>query len=232
MSSSFAVSPLRAPTEDLLEHLPASSVMEYRKGQIIYGPQQPSKGLYLVAAGMVDLSQMSEDGSEILLDIIRPEEVFGQSAFHSVSRDSERATARQDTGVMTWAASEIEDLVTKRPRLAVALLQILSQRNAELVQRIESLARDTIEQRLARSLIRFSERFGTAESNGAVRMLPLTHGVLSRYVGTSREIISHYMSQFRRKGYIDYSRSWILLYREALEASIRDSPYPLADTTN
>jgi CRP/FNR family cyclic AMP-dependent transcriptional regulator len=232
MASSIAVSQSRAPLEDVLAHLPVSNVVEYRKGQIIYSPERPSKGLYLVAAGKVDLSQVAADGSEVLLDIFRPEELFGESAFHAVPRDSEQAKAHENSGVMTWATSEIEDLVTKRPRLAVALLQILAQRNAELARRVESLAMDTIERRLARSLIRFSERLGTPEEDGSVRMLPLTHGLLSRYVGTSREIISHYMNRFRRQGYVNYSRSGILLYRDALKARIGECGAPAAETTN
>ncbi len=31
-------------------------------------------------------------------------------------------------------------------------------------------------------------------------MMPLTHELLSQYVGTSREIVTHYMNQFRRQG--------------------------------
>jgi len=231
MASGIVASASRAPHEDVLAHLPISSVVEYRKGQIIYGPQQPSKGLYLVASGKVNLSQIAHDGSEILLDIIGPEELFGESALHDVRRCSDQATAHENSGVMTWATSEIEDFVTKRPRLAVALLQILAQRNTELSRRIESLAVDTIERRLARSLIRFSERHGTLEDDGSVRMLPLTHGLLSRYVGTSRELISHYMSRFRKQGYVTYSRSGIQLYRDALQASI-DGGYASSKTTN
>jgi tetratricopeptide (TPR) repeat protein len=48
----------------------------------------------------------------------------------------------------------------RRPRLAVALLQILVQRSIDFVQRIESFSVDNIARRLARTLIRFWERFG------------------------------------------------------------------------
>jgi len=232
MPSTIAASESRAPLEDVLAHLPVSSLVDYRKGQIIYSPKQPSKSFYLVVAGKVEISQTTRDGSEVLVDIVGPEELFGESAFHHVLRDSEQAKAHENSRVMTWATSEIEDLVMKRPRLAIALLQVLAQRNAELTRRIESLAVDTIERRLARSLIRFSERLGTPEDDGSVRMLPLTHGLLSRYVGTSRELISHYMNQFRRQGYLNYSRSSIQLYRDALRASIVEGGLPAAETTN
>jgi CRP-like cAMP-binding protein len=210
----------RAPLEDVLAYLPASTVTEYRQGQIIYSPQQPSKGLYIVVSGKVSLSQITHDGNELLLDIVSREELFGESALRDASACSDQAAAHETTGVMAWSTSEIENLLTERPRLAIALLQFLVQRNAELTRRIESLAVDTIERRLARSLIRFSERLGTEGADGSVRMLPLTHSLLSRYIGTTREVVTHYMNRFRNQGYVAYSRSGIQLHRDMFRAPL------------
>jgi len=121
---------------------------------------------------------------------------------------------------MTWPISEMEGLVTKRPRLAVALLQNVAQRNTELAERIESFATEGVERRLARSLLRLSERLGAPEENGSVRIMPLTHALLSRYVGTSREVVTQHMNRLRKQGYVNYSRHGILLYYGALKASI------------
>jgi CRP-like cAMP-binding protein len=41
-------------------------------------------------------------------------------------------------------------------------------------------------------------------------MMPFTHEALSRFVGTSREIVTHYMNRFRRLGFISYSRRGIV----------------------
>ena len=220
MASSAASLELHTRTENVLEHLPVPSTTHYGKGQTIYGPDNPSNSIYLVVTGYVGISQIAEDGSEVLLEIVRPDELFGESAFFDVPRDSERATAIEGTKLMTWAISDMEDLVMKRPRLAVALLRILAQRNAEFTRRIESFSIDNVERRLARSLIHFSERLGAPEEDGSVRMMPLTHEMLSRYVGTSREIVTQFMNRFRKQGYVSYSRQGIHLYRHALKASI------------
>jgi len=215
MASNTTSPALCTRIEDVLAHLPVSRTTEYGKGQAIYGPDRLSKSIYLVVTGKVGISQIAEDGSEVLLEIVRPDELFGESAFLDVS-PPERATAIEKAKVMTWAVSDMEDLVMKRPRLAVALLQILALRNAEFTRRIESFSIDTIERRLARSLIRFSERLGTPGEDGSVRMMPLTHALLSRYVGTSREIINHYMNRFRKQGYVSYSRRGIVLNGDTL----------------
>jgi CRP/FNR family cyclic AMP-dependent transcriptional regulator len=209
-----------------LGYLPISSTMEYGKGQIIYGPSKLSQSIYLVVTGKVGISQIAEDGSEVLLEIASPDDLFGESAFLKAPRRSERAAAIETATLMTWAVSDMENLVMKRPRLALALLQILAQRNAEFTCRIESFAIDGIERRLARSLIRLSERLGTPDKDGAVRMMPFTHVLLSRYIGTSREIVSHYMNQFKRQGYVSYSRQGILLYRDTLKTVLDRGNFP------
>ena len=232
MASSSTSSGLQARIEDVVAHLPASSTTEYGKGQTIYDPDSLSNNVYLVVAGKVGLSQIAEDGREVLLEIVRPEELFGESAFINVPCRSQRATVIEKAQLMTWVASDIEQLVMKQPRLAVALLQILAQRNADFTRRIESFAIDSIERRLARSLLRFSERLGTLEEDGSVRMMPFTHALLSQYVGTSREIVTQYMNRFRKQGYMAYSRHGILLYRDALERMLAGNAYASAETSN
>ena len=231
MASSTSLG-LETRTEDVLAYLPISSIMEYRKGQMIYGPNKLSKSIYLVVTGKIGISQVSEDGSEVLLEIVSPDDLFGESAFLDVPGRSERAIAIETATLMNWAISDMEDLVMKRPRLAVALLQILAQRNAEFTCRIESFAIDTIERRLARSLIHLSERLGTPESDGFVRMMPLTHDMLSRYIGTSREIVTQYMNRFRKKGYVSYSRRGIQVYRDTLKRVLDRSAFPAEQTSS
>jgi len=82
---------------------------------------------------------------------------------------------------------------------------------------VEGLALYKTPQRVAWSLLRFAERLGVKEEDGAVRMPPLTHQLLAEYIGTSREIVTFQMNQLRRQGFLRYSRKAIYVYKEALE---------------
>ena len=190
---------------------------------MIYDQQQPSTAIYLVIDGKVKVSRLADDGHQVVVDIYQPDEFFGESALLNLPHRCEQATALENTRLMAWTAAEIEDIVTKRPRLAVALLQIQVQRTLDMTQRIESFSADNIARRLARSLIRFSERLGTLETDGSVHMSAFTHELLSQYVGTSREIVTHYMNQFRRMGYLQYSRRGIVMYRDAMHQWLREN---------
>jgi CRP-like cAMP-binding protein len=220
MATSIAALDEHTRLEDLLEHLPASRATQYRKGQRIYGPDDTSKSIYMVVTGTVGISQIAEDGRELLLELVRPDELFGESAFLNEPCRTELATAIEGAELMAWAISEMTALVIRRPPLALALLQFLAQRNATLTRRIESLSIDSVERRLARSLIRLAERLGTPEEDGSVRMMPFTHVMLSRYIGTTREIVTQHMNRFRKQGYVSYSRQGIRLHRGSLRAML------------
>jgi len=223
MATSPVVHAPQKSLEDPLAHLPCSSIVEYRKGQMIYNQDQPCTAIYLVIDGMVKVSRLAEDGRQVIVDIYQNDEFFGESALLGLPHRAEQAVVLETARLMTWTAPEIEDIVMKRPRLAVALLQILVQRTLEFTHRIESFSADNISRRLARSLIRFSERLGTPDTDGSLRMSPFTHELLSQYVGTSREIVTHYMNQFRRQGYLRYSRKGIVLYRDAFKEYLRQT---------
>jgi CRP/FNR family cyclic AMP-dependent transcriptional regulator len=63
-------------------------------------------------------------------------------------------------------------------------------------------------------------------------MMPFTHVQLSRYVCTSREIVTHYMNRFRKQGYVNYSRLGIFLYRDTMKMALDKGNFRSADTND
>jgi len=211
-----AASAIGEEFEDPLAYLPFSTIMEYPRHGTIYTHDQPSTHLYLVMAGRVKVSRLADNGAQTVIEIYRTDDFFGESVLLNPFNHQEHATAIDAVKVMTWSAAVLDELMLRRPRLAFALLQVLARRNASLKERIESFSADSIARRLARSLIGFAERLGTAEQDGIVWLPAFTHELLSQYVGTSREIVTYYMNRFRREGYVYYSRATITLRAGAL----------------
>jgi CRP-like cAMP-binding protein len=217
MATSPAVFIEPRQAENPLAYLPSSPVRECKKEQVLYSPDQCSSSLYMVVKGKVKVYRIAQAGREVLVDIYHTDEFFGDSALIGAMNGHEKAIALEpDTRVMMWTGNEVEELILNRPRLGIALLQITAQRCIHFGWRIDGFASDTIERRLARTLVRFSERFGKVQEDGSIQMMPLTHEMLSQYVGTSREIITHHMTQFRRLGYLQYSRKEVVIYPDAM----------------
>jgi CRP/FNR family cyclic AMP-dependent transcriptional regulator len=207
--------------EDALNYLPHAPVHDYRKGQIIYGQNKPSS-LYLVVEGKVKVSRLTGNGGHAVMDVYQTDDLFGESTLIGSSQDwNETAIAIENTKVMAWTLDQVEDIAARRPQLAIALLQIVVQRSECFGQRIQGFSLDNIARRLAEALLRFSERMGRQTEPGSVEMTAFTHELLGQYIGTSREIVSQYMNQFRREGFLLYSRKGILLRPEMIRHWLR-----------
>jgi CRP/FNR family cyclic AMP-dependent transcriptional regulator len=232
MPSDSSALPGRAPhvtvIEDPLAYLPVSALLEFRRGQIVYGDDRPAPGIYLIIEGKVKVSRVAAGGRQVLLDIYQHDEFFGESAFVG-PQCGECAVAFENTKLMTWSIPELEEIAMRNPRLGIALMQLLARRSVDFCDRIESFSVDTVAPRLIRGLIRFSERFGTPAKEGSVRIIPLTHEVLSEYVGTSREIVTLFLTRFRRQGYLTYSRDGIFLQPETLKALLSPDANSMPD---
>jgi CRP-like cAMP-binding protein len=208
---------------DPLEYLPSSKVVFYKKNQIIYSQHDSATGVYLVIDGRVRVSRNTYGGNRLLVDIYRNDEFFGESVFAGQLNRTEFAVAHENASVMAWTVDEIQEIAARRHQLAIGLLQVIVRRSVLLNDQIESFATETIERRLARALIRFSERFGEQTDGGEVSMMALSHQLLSEYIGTSREIVTQLFNKFRRRGHLEYSRKGILLHGDGLKELLRRS---------
>ena len=212
--------PTKKSLEDPLDYLPCSKIVECGKGRVIYGPENPSTNLYVIISGMIAVERVAGDGPKVLVEIYRADDLIGESALIGLYDTHENAVAFDDAKLMIWTREDVEALVLRQPRLGVALLQTFTQRTIELAERIESFSFEQIEHRLARSLIHFSERLGRILEDGSIGMMPITHELISQYIGTSREQVTQGMNAFRRLGYVRYSRTGLVLYPEALRKDV------------
>jgi CRP-like cAMP-binding protein len=203
--------------EDPLALLPRTPIREYKKNEVIYDAEERGEALYLVIEGRVKVSRLTEGGKEVILDFYHRDDFFGDTGFLSRNHQGERATALDKTSLMLWTIVELKRLMMRTPTLGPALLRVLAQKLADANLRIETFALDTINRRLAGALLHLAERFGQPAENQSVHLLPITHEQLARYVGTSREIVTQYMNQFRRERLLRYSRRGVDLDAAALQ---------------
>jgi CRP/FNR family transcriptional regulator, cyclic AMP receptor protein len=203
--------------EDALMYLPRKGVTDYRRGQIIFDENDPSKGLHLVVQGRVKVAIPLEDGSQTVVDIFTTDDFFGESSLLGAGQSPERALALDNVTLMSWTSAEIEDQVDRQPRLGVALLQMLVKRTLDFEERLQSFAVDKTPERVVRALLRFADRLGSSSDDGSVKIPALTHQVISEYVGTSREIVTFQMNYLRQKGFLRYSRKGIQIYADSLK---------------
>ena len=172
--------------EDPLALLPRKPVQQFARKRLIYGPQRPADGLYVVVAGRVKVSQSVTDGTETIIRIVSTDGIFGESAMLGSSGKYESAVTIEPVKVMAWSAAEIESHIVREPRLGLALVQYMVRQCMTMEERIQCMAICKTPERVALALVQLADATGVALEDGALRMGGLTHHTLAEYVGTSR----------------------------------------------
>src|SRR4051812_43691618 len=207
--------------EDPLTYLPRKPVQEFAKRRVIYDAQQPSDHLYVVILGRVKITNVGDDGSQMVARIICAEGLFGESALIGATRRSEAAVALDNVTLMSWSTAEIEHQIERELRLGLALSQYLVRQCIELQDRIESMAVYKTPERVMLALIQLADTLGTPMADGSTRVSALTHHTIAEFVGTSREIVTFQLNRLRRLGMLRYSRKHMDIYTIAMQDALR-----------
>ncbi len=214
--------PVAAAWDDPLDILPRRKPQDFSKDQMVYSAHDRAESFFLVVDGFVKLSRFGESGKEIVIDFCARDSFFGESCLLGSPYRGETAVAQEDTSIMEWTTSDLHSILIRLPELGPSLLRVLARKLRHADARIESLATDPIGQRLIKALLRLADELGEPNGRSTIHIMPVTHELLARYVGTSREIITQHMSQFRRKGLVRYSRAGIEFDPAELRSLIGD----------
>lgn len=222
---------------DLLEQLPfrQGAGREYRKDQVVYAPDSKEDlRIYVVQEGRVITKALTITGDSVGLEMLEREEIFGLEAL--VGSYTTLARCAEYTRTLSWDVGTIDQLQRTNPELAVALAQAAIHRSIYFQRRIEELASMQIQERLATLLIEKAKKSaGTIGEDGGITLAPITHETLGHFIGTSREIVTHYMNLFRRAGYINFDRKsirvfntigfaeWVRAHSDKFDANFRDA---------
>lgn len=195
-----------------------TEMVSCRRNCQLFFTDEPSDHIYLVKEGRIKLSRTSSEGREIILDILGPGEIFGELALAGEDIRSHSAEALQDALVCIIPRRVFEGLLQRHPEMVLRVLKLVGLRRRELEMRLEDLVFQPVAGRLALALLWQSERHGTVEEDGSIR-ITLTQKDLAFLIGASREAVAEQLAGLKQQGLIQTSyRSIRLLDRTALKS--------------
>lgn len=203
-----------------LEGVDARAVARgHQEGVAIYRAGNPARSLYILASGRVKITRPRPGGSDVVVDVVLPGEYFG--ALPSLGQRAYEDTAETLTVSCTLAISQedLDRILRAYPQVALELIPVLARRLAEARRVITRLSGDSVERRLAGTLLALADRAGQLQQDTTLLQLPLTRSDLAGMTGATTESVSRTLSRWRRMGIIDSGRRWIAIRdRSAIEA--------------
>ena len=199
----------RAPGSERDQFATNALIVRLPVGKQILNMRENPTTMAFLTAGAVRVYLISPEGREISLYHIEPGGACVLTASCILGGSGFPAIAEVEKEVLAWAvpAAVFRQWVTRSEFWRHYVFQLLGDRLATVLARLEEITFDRLDSRLARVLLSGGDDwFGT-------------HERLAVDVGTAREVISRILDRWRTVGWIETRRGQIkVLNRAALQA--------------
>lgn len=197
------------------------TILNVRKGEVIYRPGQAAENLYLVLDGEIGLSLLGSKGNSLRLAVLASGEFFGIAALVPSWRRVSHASAVRNSRIgevpaqffvekvcgISWKSFSTLTELTLKPLFAVSLRRALFL--------IEDLPN-----RVATVLWEYASHPEARKQRGLLP-LSLTHEEISALVGASRPRVSLALKQLEERGFFIRQGKQIMVQQAALGAYLR-----------
>ena len=194
-------------TEQEKEILRKSAVSRrYEKGSFIHSSDRDCLGMLFIISGEIRTYILSDEGREITLFRLYPNDLCVLSASCVISQISfdTQMTARQDTEVLIIPPNITALLKEQNISVRCFLYEQATERFSEVMWAMQQILFKGLDQRLAAFLVEECER----TNSNAVCM---THEQIARNISSAREAIARMLKQFTQDGLVELKRGEIII---------------------
>jgi CRP/FNR family transcriptional regulator, cyclic AMP receptor protein len=190
-------------------------------GRQIFSKGDAGHGLLAVLSGVVKVSVPSEDGKEIVLNLIGPNEIFGEIALLDGRPRTADATTLTKCELLVLDRRDFLPILMEEPAVAIKLLEVVCSRLRRTSEQVEDLSFGDLPSRLAKALLRLAEIQGTID-NPRPRVA-ITQKELGHTVGLSRESTNRYLREWQDAGYVALEKGVCIINDRDLIARLSHS---------
>jgi CRP/FNR family cyclic AMP-dependent transcriptional regulator len=178
---------------------------------------EPANEFFLLLRGQAKVTASASDGTDTVINVMGPGEVFGEIAILDGRPRSATVTALNDCELAVVDKRAFQDLLARCPGISLKLLGVLATRMRDLTTRLEDRAFLDISARLAKQLLWLAERYGTRAGSGVRLDLGLSQQELGDLIGATRESVNKHLREWARSGLLELGRGHLeILDFEAL----------------
>jgi CRP-like cAMP-binding protein len=190
------------------------SEQEFNKRQLIFAEGDSSEWLYIVTSGKVKITKLSQEGKEIILEIISPLDFFGGIAAVKGFPYPANAVAMEETKVLKVSRKNLMTIMDRFPTLMLSMATGIGDRIKGSHEMLKSIALEKVESRIAALLIKLADKVGEKTADGILINMNLTRQDIAEMVGTTVETSIRTTSRLSKSGIIS-SRAGKILIKDA-----------------
>lgn len=182
------------------------SQRSYKKGQLIYSSSDECLGHILVCSGTVRSYINSEEGREITLFRLSPDDTSVLSASCVITQISfdTQMTATSDVTLLVLNSGAFKRLTEQNVYVKCYMYELLARRFSSVMQTMQQIIFMGYDKRLAIFLLSELERTGRNE-------IKMTHEQIAEHTNSAREVVARMLKRFASEGVLEYRRGVITI---------------------
>ncbi|GHT84604.1 regulatory protein [Betaproteobacteria bacterium] len=167
--------------------------IDLHRGDILFNKGDECNGFHLLISGQIKLALTSPHGHEKVVEIIRPNQTFGEALMFMEKPYIVSAQALVDSFLLHFSKSVVFDELAHEPMLARKMIAGLSVRLHQLIVDVEDYSIHSGKQRIIGYLLR--EAADSESGNEAVVSLPISKGTIASRLNMTQEHFSRILHE-------------------------------------
>lgn len=187
------------------------------RGETLFTQGDEALHSYVIGWGRLRLDQTTPDGQNVVIRHMGPGDLLGTVAVLRRIPFPATPVALEDCMILSWSAVRLAHHMAQFPKLALNAIGIVGGRIEELQARLQEVATQRVERRIASALIRLASQSGRKVEGGIEIPFPLSRQDLAEMTATTLHTVSRTLSAWDQEGIVDSRRSSHLVIRRPHE---------------
>lgn len=200
-----------------------SGFMKKKKNEFIYLNSLKSDRLYFLKKGYVKIGVYDSDGNEKIKEVLNQGDIFGQLSLEGDTGEEEFAQViKSDASICSFTVQDFEQILMKRPDLAISYTKLVGLRIKALQSRISSIIYKDVRTRLVEFFIYIAMKERKDDQDDIVFSNYLTHAEVASLIGCTRQTATTFINKLEDEGFLSFSRQEVHIPSlKKLQAQVR-----------
>ncbi len=186
--------------EEVMAH---TAERRYSNGEMIYRAGEPGDEMFRIASGNVRIYTLTEEGRELLYDLLPVGACFGESSLIDAGPRPHMTHAVGEVLVHVLSRQQFERLWREYPEVSLNIAQMMQRRSRRLYNVYEQVSLAVLSRRMAGRLCSLADIVGVAQEDGIHFRVRITQEDIGSLVAGSRQSVNRILKEWQCQGVID-----------------------------